>query len=171
MSDKHNYDYVPAFFFQVDFAGLGEGSINVCFQEVSGIQAEMVIEEVEEGGVNGYIHKLPKRTRFPNLVLKRALSATPSEINKWVEDAIFNYEFQLCRVSVLLVKVIEGEPVKEDIETKKSREYEVVRSWKFTGVYPVKIEWSTLNAQKSELVIETLELAYRNATCSEENIG
>ena len=38
---------------------------------------------------------------------------------------------------------------------------EVLRSWNFVGAYPVKIQTTELSAQKGELVIETLELAYK----------
>ena len=161
--DKNKYAYIPAFYFKVAFLELGVeiGDIETRFQEVSGIQEEMTVEEIEEGGINEYVHKLPKRTKFSNLVLKRALSTVPSVIAKWADNAILNYKFQLCQVNVSLMKA-----VKADKETK----YEEVKTWHFFGAYPVKIQWSDLNAQKNDLVIETLELAFRNVTRSGEAI-
>ena len=154
--DKVIYDYVPAFYFKVDFLNLDVSDIETRFQEVSGIQEEMLLEEIEEGGVNDYVHKLPKRTKFSNLVLKRALSTVPSKIAQWADDAILNYSFKLCDVNVSLLKVVDG------------TNSEQIKAWEFKGAYPVKIQWSDLNAQKNDLVIETLELAYRNVTRSGE---
>jgi len=153
MADEYNY--LPAFFFKVDFQGLGNDDVEAHFRDVSGIQAEMSVEEIEEGGLLEYTHRLPKRTKYPNLVLKRALSTTSSEINKWVEEAIFNFKFKLCQVSVSLLKA------------KDKDEFETIKTWTFFGVYPLKVSWSDLDANKSGLVIETLELSYRYAVRSE----
>ena len=38
----------------------------------SRLEFAVATEDVEEGGVNGYVHKLPGRMTWPNLVLKRA---------------------------------------------------------------------------------------------------
>ena len=153
MADEYNY--LPSFFFKVDFHGLGDDNVEAHFQDISGIQAELSVEEIEEGGLLEYTHRLPKRTKYPNLVLKRALSSTPSEINKWVEEAIFNFRFKLCQVSVSLLKA------------KDKEEFETIKTWTLFGAYPLKVSWSDLNASKSGLVIETLELAYRYAVRSE----
>jgi phage tail-like protein len=53
------------FKFQVEIHGLIVGG----FSEISGLQAEVDVETIEEGGVNDYVHKLPKKTKYPNLIL------------------------------------------------------------------------------------------------------
>jgi len=140
-----NYQYVPGFYFKVTFSGFEENEIEAKFRDVSGIQAELEIEEIRGGGENSYVHRLPKGAKFPNLVLKRALHALPSHIVKWAKDAIHNFDF---RVHLVIVSLLDekGEPVK---------------SWKFVDAYPVKIHISDLNATENSLVIETLELAYK----------
>lgn len=47
------------FRFLVEIHGLIVGG----FSEVSGLQSETDIEEIREGGVNDYVHKLPKITK------------------------------------------------------------------------------------------------------------
>ena len=39
------------------------------FSEVSGLQVEVETEDYQEGGVNGFVRKFPKSTKYPNLVL------------------------------------------------------------------------------------------------------
>ena len=117
----------------------------IAFSEVSGIGAELQIEEVAEGGENQFVHRLPKPAKYKNLVLKKALEATPPSISKWVEDALYQMEFAPCTVIVSIMKD-SGTPIV---------------AWQFFHAYPVKLEISGLDAKKSEIVIETLELAYR----------
>jgi len=57
-------DAFPAFHFEVDIGGS-----SYPFRTCSGLSSETKVYEVEEGGVNGYVHKLVDRTTFPNLVL------------------------------------------------------------------------------------------------------
>jgi phage tail-like protein len=56
--------------FLVEIDGLLVGG----FREVRGLEANIQVEEYAEGGENGYIHKLPGETRYPNLVLLRGLT-------------------------------------------------------------------------------------------------
>ncbi|MBP5455180.1 MAG: phage tail protein [Paludibacteraceae bacterium] len=155
---KHKADsYVPAFHFEVTFLsvalGLGgllenaineDGNIGMAFSEVSGISAELQTEEVGEGGNNSFKYRLPKPPKYNNLVLKRALSTTPSVLIMWANEAIHNFNFYPCTAVVALL----------------NEEHIPVKVWAFNNAYPVKLEVSNLSANKSELVIETLELAY-----------
>ena len=45
----------------------------VGFSEVSGLISEIELESYQEGGLNGFVHKFPKHTTYPNLVLSRGL--------------------------------------------------------------------------------------------------
>jgi phage tail-like protein len=44
---------------------------DAAFQEGSGISAQLDVGEVEEGGENRFVHRLPKHTKYTALVLKR----------------------------------------------------------------------------------------------------
>ena len=149
--------YVPAFHFEVTFLsvalGLGsilenavneDGNIGMAFSEVSGISAELQTEEVGEGGNNMFKYRLPKPAKYNNLVLKRALSTTPSVLIMWANEAIEKFKFYPCTAIVTLL----------------NENHVPVKVWAFYNAYPVKLEVSHLDANKSELVIETLELAY-----------
>src|SRR4051794_8770041 len=53
------------------------------FTEAQGLEVSIDIEELEEGGVNGYTHKLPGRMKWPNLVLKRGVTET-NNLFAWI---------------------------------------------------------------------------------------
>lgn len=150
MADKKTtqaYNYLTGFHFSVSFIGLGsaeEGSDpSVPFAEVSGIGAELQTEDVADANLH-YIYRLPKPSKSKNLVLKHALTVAPSAVTQWAEEATVNFNFQPCTV---VVSILDDKHVP-------------VVSWNFSKAYPVKMEVSHLDANKGELMIETLELAY-----------
>ena len=63
-----------AFHFTVAITGSGTSVPDAAFQEVGGLEAEIEIETVVEGGENRFAHRLPKPVRHPNLTLKRGLT-------------------------------------------------------------------------------------------------
>ena len=137
--------YPPVgFHFRVEFTLDGMQDGDVRFQEVSGLSAELGIEEVVEGGGNRFPHRLPTRAKYSNLILKRGL-LTDSRLIDWCSDAIENFDFEPTTVNVTLLNE-NHEPVAES--------YSFVRAW------PVKWAVSDFKAQENSIVVETLELAY-----------
>jgi phage tail-like protein len=145
MANAEKYP-LPAFHFKVTFDGLpgSETAIDSQFSEVSGLMAEITTEELQEGGENRFVHKLPVKAKFPNLVLKRALFPVSSSLMDWAKNAIYNFDISPCSVLVSLL----------------NEKHEPARSWNFKSVYPVKIQISDFKATDNAVVIETLELAY-----------
>ena len=142
--------FLPAFRFNVSFSDLKIGDKtmkqkDIGFSEVSGIGAELQIEEVVEGGENQFVHRLPKPAKYKNLVLKRAKETNVQPIIQWAEEAIYNMKFSTCTVTVSIMK----------------DDKHPLASWKFENAYPIKLEIGSLDAKKGEIVIETLELVYR----------
>lgn len=73
MADNAFYDErvtTATFIFEVDGQTIGQ------FMEVTGLQVEVSVETVEEGGQNGYVHHLPGRMTWPNITLKRGVTQT-----------------------------------------------------------------------------------------------
>jgi len=128
-----------SFRFLVEIQGLIVGG----FSEVSGLQAETEIEEIREGGVNDYVYKLPKISKYPNITLKRGL--TDSDILwKWHQDVVTG------KVKKTPVRII----VMDSEGNEKWR-------WEFIDAYPVKWTGPDLKADSSTVAVETLELAHR----------
>jgi phage tail-like protein len=134
--------YPPTgFYFQVNIdevQGKNEGS----FQEVSGLNIKLGKEDIKEGGENRYVHRLPLRPQFENLVLKRGM-VTGSGLLQWVEDTA-QFAFSPKNVTVILMDA-ESTPLV---------------SWQFNNAYPVTYQVSPFKSQEGALVLETVELCY-----------
>ncbi len=137
--------YPPVgFHFKVEFSLGGVQDGDVRFQEVSGLTAELGVEEVVEGGENRFTHRLPDRAKYSNLILKRGLM-TDSGLIDWCKNAMEGFEFEPTTVNVTLLNE-NHEPV--------GGAFSFLRAW------PVKWAVSDFKAQENGIVVETLELAY-----------
>lgn len=142
-------EYPPVgFHFRVSFSLSGVGEKDSRFQEVTGLSAELGTEELQEGGENRFVHRLPTLPKYGNLVLKRGL-LTDSELIQWCRNAIENFSFEPTRVDVTLLNE-EHQPL--------GFTYSFARAW------PVKWAVSDFKAQENGLVVETLELSYNYFT-------
>lgn len=122
--------------------GVIPNPLDIRFQKVSGLSAEVETESVSEGGQNLYTQKLPKGIKYNNLVLERGM-VTGSPLNVEFNAAMSQFKFVTSNVLVTLL----GE---DKIP---------LAAWLFIKAYPVKWATSDLNAEPA-LMIDTLELAY-----------
>lgn len=137
--------YPPVgFHFRVEFDLPGAGANEARFREVSGLAMELEEETVIEGGENRFIQKLPLRARYPDLVLKRGL-LVGSAVTDWCRAAI--QELDINPVTVWLSLL--------------NPSHEPLQSYTFINAWPKKWNVSDFNAESSDLVVETLELAYQ----------
>jgi phage tail-like protein len=138
-------DYYPpwGFYYKVEFS-ISKDKNDVRFQSVSGLAVEYDYESFKEGGENRFEHRLPVRTKYADMVLKRGMLTDSSVIN-WFMDAFRDRIFTPADISVILMNE-QGEPL---------------RTWKVTHAIPKKWLVSDLNANDNAVVIETLELTYR----------
>ncbi len=138
------HDIPVVFHFKVELAG-GSADQDVRFQEATGLQAEVTTEELREGGLNEYVHRLPTGAKYGNLVLKRGYVKS-SEMADWVQRAVESFEFDPRDVTVSLL----------------DEEHAPVAAWSFVRAWPVKWSLSDLKAQENALAVESMELAYRS---------
>ena len=139
--------YPPvAFYFQLSFSGVS-GKVDVSFKEASGLTMEMGTEEIAEGGNNKFKHRVPTIAKYSNLVLKRGLVPSDSEVAKWCVDTITGGLAEVITTKNIIVSLLDekGSPLK---------------SWSFVNAWPVKWEVSEFNSMNNEIVIETLEFAF-----------
>lgn len=141
-------DYYPpwGFYYKVEFS-ISTNKNDVRFQAVSGLSVEYDVEEYKEGGENRFTHKLPGRTKYADLVLKRGM-LTDSEVTKWCLAAFRDRDFKPADISVILMNE-KGEPL---------------RTWNVAHAIPKKWSVTDLNANDNAVVIETLELIYQYFT-------
>jgi phage tail-like protein len=141
-------DYYPpwGFYYKVEF-GISSNKNDVRFQTVSGLSVEYDTEEYKEGGENRFTHKLPVRTKYADMVLKRGM-LTDSEVIDWFLSAFRDREFSPTDVNVILM----------------NEKSEPLRTWKVAHAIPKKWSVSDLSSGENAVVIETLELIYRYFT-------
>lgn len=152
---QSKYNFPVGFHFKVEFQGIETKQNDHQFQSVSGLSIDLETEEIAEGGENRFKHKIPVRTKFPNLVLKRGM-LTDSEVIKWCKDALMNFVFEPINLTVsLLEKDPNGNAKSEAIP---------LQTWNIVNAYPVKWNVSDFNAEDNKYVIETLELSYNYFT-------
>ena len=133
--------YPPlSFHFKVEFANLKS---EFEFQSVSGLTVEMDTEDIAEGGENRYKHRLPVRSRYSKLVLKRGL-LTDSSLIKWCREAVEDFNISPTDITISLL----------------NEEHEPLMTWNVVHAYPVKWSMGDFNAEQSQVVIETIELVY-----------
>lgn len=126
-----------AYRFYVEIEGLAEAA----FSECAGLQVETEIFEWEEGGANGFRHRLPGRTKFTNLVLKRGVAT--ANLWKWYADAVEG-TIKRRTLSVILCGYSGMGEVR----------------WNFTGAVPVKWSGPSFRSGATEAAVESLELAH-----------
>lgn len=114
------------------------------FQEVSGLEAEMEMENFTEGGQNRFTWQLPKRTRYSDLTLKRGLFIR-SPLIAWCRDALENFLFAPVNLTISLL----------------NEQHQPLTSWYVVNAIPKKWSVSNLNAEENSIVIETLTLSYQ----------
>ena len=117
--------------------------LDIRFQKVSGLVAEIDTEPLVEGGNNTAALSLPKGVKHGNLVLERGM-VVGSPLNIEFNVAMSSFKFATSNV---LVTLLAADKVP-------------LAAWLFIKAWPVKWSVSELNAGEPALVIDTLELAY-----------
>jgi phage tail-like protein len=139
--------YPPVgFHFKVEFVGIGNDN-DIRFQSVSGLNVEYDTESFKEGGENRFEHKLPVRSKYPDLSLKRGM-LTDSKLIKWVLGILHDRDFINNKPALVNVQLL-------------NEKHESIKQWEIIDAWPKKWSVSDLNAQENSVVIETLDLAYK----------
>lgn len=124
------------------------------FTEVTGLGSEIQLEEYQEGGVNGYVHKFPTRTVYSNLVLSKGLTDIDLLWN-WYRDTTQG-KIQLKNGTILLL----------------DRQRLPVMWWNFKKAYPVKWDGPQFSASNTtEVAVERIELVHQGIDKPQQSQG
>ena len=141
---------LPAFGFKVTLQAKGmESAHETYFRSVSGLRFETEVLPVQAGGVNDRTFNLIGATKWSNIVLKRGFAQSSGLLtlrNQWMYDPSSRQRF---------------DGVIEQLDTTLKT---TMQKWTFHNGWPVKWELSDLDASKSEISIETLEIAHDGLT-------
>ena len=121
------------------------------FKECSGLKSSTAIVEIEEGGQNHRVHKMPGQSRWENITLKSGVSSRTYLLN-W-RNEILNDEFSK-------EKRRNGAVVMYNLQMEEVRRFNFINAW------PVSWEGPSLNADGADIAIETVVLAHHGITVS-----
>lgn len=140
-----NFYQTVNFLFRVDFKIEGN-AFDMRFQSVTGLDATLETETVKEGGENRFEHVLPLRRKYGPLTLKRGL-LTPSEsgLTAWLKKAFDDEE--IAPIETVEIKLL-------------NEAHEPLMYWVINNVWPRSWKVGELNAERGEVLVETLELNY-----------
>ena len=138
MASGSRQDPFMGFNFSVEVDSLFVAS----FSEISGIEADMEVQEYREGGVNEYMHRRAGPIKYPSLVLKRGITDAAG-LWSWYAD-VLQGTVQRKTVSIVLLDSARQER----------------RRWSFQRAYPVKWTGPSLRAISGEVAVESVELAH-----------
>jgi phage tail-like protein len=131
-------DPLMSFRFLVEIDGIATAHAS----EVTGLQIETEAEPYEEGGVNDFVHQLPKRTKYQHIALKRGITDR-DELWAWYQEVISG-KFRRKSGAIILMDVTGKEKWR----------------WNFHGAYPVKWTGPDFKADSNTVAFETVELAH-----------
>lgn len=133
------WSYPVAFYFDVQICG-----ISLRFHEVSGLNQQIEVVHIPEGGGTGY--EVPNGIKHGNLVLKRAINPILKDIfDDWVSVTFENGKKVMTMD--LTVSLLDSDGNKQCM-------------WYISEAYPVKWDVGNFSAKSAELVMETTELAF-----------
>jgi len=153
---------VVGFHFAVHFSAGDGGSVDIRFQSVAGLDSSIDIETIKEGGENRFEHVIPTRRKFGPLVLKRGLlGPMSSPVANWLKRTFEGEPFDLAtgKEAFQVIDTVNIDLLGED--------HQPLMSWTLTNVWPRSWKIAELNAERSEVLIETLELNYNRLIFSE----
>ena len=144
-NDSFDNERVTAatFLFEVDGVEIGR------FMEVSGLEVSVAVEEVEEGGENSYVHKLPGRMTWPNITLKRGITQNDTLLawlNKSSGEQFAASGNKLARSTAAITLIGPG----------GGR----LRAWEFDGAFPVKWKGPDFAVSSTDMAVEELEITH-----------
>lgn len=130
--------------FCVEIEGIKEAE----FTECSGLEVTTDVFEYQEGGLNQYSHKLPGRTKYSNITLKKGF-ANSNKLYLWYKEMgdklLAGTEFTSKKVTITLrsTAVLDQEMV-----------------WTLNDAFPVKWVGPAFKVGEAAISIETLEFAH-----------
>lgn len=125
-------------FFLVQIDDKDLGSFNSC----DGLGVEVVLEQREEGGNNGFVWQLPTRIKYSNVKLTRPVGKDSAKLTAWLASFASGVRRQTATISAM------------------TADRTVVATWNLDGVVPVRWTGPSLNPDSPKVATETVELAH-----------
>lgn len=115
------------------------------FYECSGLKSTSDVYELQEGGLNDRVHKLPGQARWDNITLRYGVS-NDFTLLQWRDEILSGKIGEDSRRSGAIIV--------------KNNQMEEVRRYEFEEAWPVSWEGPSLNSDSGAVAIEAIELAH-----------
>ena len=131
-------------------AAAGEALGDGAFQEVTGLEVEMDVQEYLEGGRNDGVIRCVGRAKYQNIVLKRGMFyGGPGGVNRdlwqWLQGVVSGRR-PVPRYDGIIEVMSVGD--------------NIAATWTFDRGLPARIRGPELNAKTGEIAIEELHIAH-----------
>ncbi|HEX4851383.1 MAG TPA: phage tail protein, partial [Puia sp.] len=137
-----NFYQTVNFHFKVDFNFDSQDGVDVRFQSVTGLDSTLETETVKEGGENRFEHVIPVRRKYGPLTLKRGLlMPEDSKLTDWLKQA-FDEE-KVVPIDIVNITLL-------------GDDHQALMHWTINNVWPRSWKVGELNAERGEVLIETL---------------
>lgn len=124
--------------FDVKIDGVDIGSFTAC----EGLGAEYEVFEYQEGGQNGYVHRLPGRLKYSPVRLTRPVDESSGRLAAW-----FSSFRESVKRKTASITAFDGQGNQ-------------IAQWNLVDLYPARWTGPGFSSESSTVVKETLELAH-----------
>ena len=139
--DRDFFDPEGNFVFALEIDGVEVAH----FMECSGIKTSTQVFELEEGGMNHRVHKLPGQSRWGNITLRYGVSSDTT-LMEWRDEVLQDEFGEGCRRNGSIVV--------------KDNQMNEVRRYNFLDAWPVAWEGPSLSSGGAEVAVEMVEIAH-----------
>ena len=119
------------------------------FTQISGLGVQLNVNQVRSGGYNNQVYHLPAGVNRGALTLKRGLALLTSPLMTWCLETASGSKFIVPKT--IVIQLMDKNPVNPPVMT-----------WMLYNAIPVKWEIDELDAKKSDIVIESIEIVFSN---------
>jgi phage tail-like protein len=125
-------------FFRLTIDGNDLGTFNTC----TGLSCEVVVEQREEGGTNGYVWQIPSRLQYSNVTLTRPLTPDTAKVARWFASMLKGVVRKTGEIAAL------------------RPDGAVLVRWGLLDVVPVRWQGPTFDPSSPQVATETVEIAH-----------
>ncbi len=119
------------------------------FLECTGLEMEREVEPYAEGGVNDFVHQLPGRVKYSDIVLRHGVTYS-HDLWLWFRQGLYDGKVKKISFSIVLGNA-EGLKVKQ---------------WEVTDAYPKRWKGPTLRSDSTDAAVQELVLVHHGLTLS-----
>ena len=131
------------FLFELDGVQLG------VFKEVTGLNVSVVVEDINEGGQNGFSHRVPGRMTWPNIVFRRGVTNSNGLFEWFSKSSGEGFASNSNKLTKSTGAVTVLDPLGKRL-----------RAWEFFDVFPVRWQGPDFSVVRLDPLEEELEITH-----------